>query len=295
MEPTPVKLTMQLIRKSMQLRPEAAIDDGLAVEGDEYERTCIVAGDAKHAARVDHLLTRNVLRLDWLDISKIENLDAFTHIRELYLQHNAIQVLENLELHTNLNFLALSHNRISTVANIAGLTKLKFLDLSFNDITAIDLDELPRGLRVLRLAGNPWVDATANYAELCFDRLPHLHTCDGYSRNVPAPQSPPHTHRDRHAALADDTLFPAATPRDQVKQQKEQLSQAHRNKMQELHDGLQHTRSAIVEQSMDRLREKRKKLQNETQAHLHAAAAHVEQLHAQHATWHKEQLQAHQA
>ncbi|EQC25107.1 hypothetical protein SDRG_17002 [Saprolegnia diclina VS20] len=279
MEPTPVKLTMQLIRKSMQLRPETAIDDGLAVEGDE----------------VEHLLTRNVLRLDWLGIGKIENLDAFTHVRELYLQHNAIQVLENLELHTNLDFLALSHNRISTVANIACLAKLKFLDLSFNALTALDLDELPRGLRVLRLAGNPWAEATANYAELCFDRLPLLHTCDGYTRNVPAPHSPPHAHRDRHAALADDTLLDDAAPRDHVKKHKELLSQEHRNKMQELHDGLQQTRSAIVERSTERLREKRKKLQEETQAHLHAAASHVEQLHVQHAAWRKEQLQAHQA
>lgn len=38
-------------------------------------------------ARADQLLETKVLRLDWQNIQRIENLDAFTSIRELYLQH----------------------------------------------------------------------------------------------------------------------------------------------------------------------------------------------------------------
>lgn len=40
------------------------------------------------AERGDELVDVEVLRLDWQKIATIENLDAFTNLRELYLQHN---------------------------------------------------------------------------------------------------------------------------------------------------------------------------------------------------------------
>lgn len=66
-----------------------------------------------------------VLRLDWRRISSIENLDSFTGVRELYLQHNRIQVIEELDTLRNLEFLALGSNRIRRLENLRHLRKVK--------------------------------------------------------------------------------------------------------------------------------------------------------------------------
>ncbi|OQR94281.1 hypothetical protein ACHHYP_01534 [Achlya hypogyna] len=316
------KLTMQLVRKSMQVQPASSIDGGDG--GDEVEQ----------------LLSRRTLRLDWLNIGKIENLDVFTHIRELYLQHNAISAIENLDFHTNLEFLALAHNCITKVRgglfHSSPASDLKFLDLANNQIAELSLDELPPSLRVLRLAGNPWAEARADYAALCFDHLPHLEVHSSAQRPMSAQCRSATTTREtcqlrtaRRKDTAPATLsscrapvgsrrgaahrltveFDVATPRDEIKKQKERLSEEHTAKVHGLHQALEQvrwssrrrltascqTRSAIVERSMARLREKRQKLHEETQKHLRDAASHFEKLRVEHASWRKEQLQAHQA
>ncbi|OQS07953.1 leucine-rich repeat-containing protein 46 isoform X1 [Thraustotheca clavata] len=268
---------MQVIRKAMSM----AKDEALIDQDNDDE--------------VENLLKRSVLRLDWLNVSKIENLDAFTHIRELYLQHNLIAVIENLEFHLNLSFLALAHNRITRIENINRLPHLKFLDVSYNQIEELDLDELPQSLLVLRVTGNPWADSRDNYAQICFDHLPNLLQCDGYRRNDPARLSPTHLHSDRHAELMEEHKLEEQESRDEVKKKKEAMSHLHTARVKTLNETLDVTKSAIVERSMERMREKRKKLQEETQNHLNEAATHLQQMHLQHASWRKEQLQAHQA
>ncbi|CAK4138752.1 unnamed protein product [Aphanomyces euteiches] len=112
----PAKINMLLIRKCMNLTRDSTDDE-----------------------EASQLLLKTVLRLDWQRIGKIENLDVFSHIRELYLQHNLIPRIENLDFHDHLEFLALSHNQISKIENLSHLTKLKFLDLSYNKITKLDI------------------------------------------------------------------------------------------------------------------------------------------------------------
>ena len=71
----------------------------------------------------DALSSVNVLRLEWQRIHRIENLDFFTNLTDLYLQHNQIEVIENLDAHVcpQLSFLALANNKIRRVENIVHL------------------------------------------------------------------------------------------------------------------------------------------------------------------------------
>ena len=101
----------------------------------------------------DALSSVNVLRLEWQRIHRIENLDFFTNLTDLYLQHNQIEVIENLDAHVcpQLSFLALANNKIRRVENIVHLSKLQFLDLSENQIDDVDERELPPNLTVLKV------------------------------------------------------------------------------------------------------------------------------------------------
>ncbi|CAH0474645.1 unnamed protein product [Peronospora belbahrii] len=131
---------------------------------------------------IDAMLRKKLLRIDWLDIGKIENLDAFTHVEELYLQYNLIETIEGLDKHGQLKLLALAGNRIRQVKNLKHLRNLKVLDLSMNYIDMFDVSELPPSLRVLQLAGNPFVLHTPAYAPLIFERLPNLVEVDHFRR-----------------------------------------------------------------------------------------------------------------
>lgn len=71
-----------------------------------------------------------MLRLDWQRISTIENLDVFTNVRELYLQHNRIQSIDELDALISLEFLALGSNRISRLENLRHLKKARTSTLS---------------------------------------------------------------------------------------------------------------------------------------------------------------------
>lgn len=74
--------------------------------------------------RASDLLKVEVLRLDWQRIPSIQNLDIFTNLRELYLQHNRIQVIEDLDTLRSLEFLALGSNHIRRFENLRHLSKV---------------------------------------------------------------------------------------------------------------------------------------------------------------------------
>ncbi len=87
-----------------------------------------------NADNLDQYLT---LRLSGLDIEEIDNLEIFSHIKELNL----------------------SNNKIERIENVGFMAKLELLDLSNNIISAEfllkeDID-LPASLKYLNLAGNP--------------------------------------------------------------------------------------------------------------------------------------------
>ncbi|XP_028395146.1 leucine-rich repeat-containing protein 46-like [Dendronephthya gigantea] len=97
------------------------------------------------------------IRLDRLQITKIENLDCLGPVTNLYLQQNFIERIENLEALRSLRFLTLSGNKIRKIENLRHLQSLKFLDLSFNCIEHCPTGELPPSLMILSLKGNPCV------------------------------------------------------------------------------------------------------------------------------------------
>jgi Leucine-rich repeat (LRR) protein len=123
-------------------------------------RECVAASrNPKRPARtpeqeddeIDKLLRKKVLRLDWLDIGRIENLDAFTHVEELYLQYNLIEALEGLEEHDQLTFLALAGNRIREVKNLKHLHNVRrSCCIACCELAPLNTSMLPRTAPVCR-------------------------------------------------------------------------------------------------------------------------------------------------
>eukprot|EP00904_Undaria_pinnatifida_P002087 jgi/Undpi1/1187/HiC_scaffold_10.g04649.m1 len=136
-------LTMSLIAECTKTDSSSAGDAG--ADGNTDERH----------AMADGILRTEILRLDWQRIASIQNLDIFTSVRELYLQHNRIEKIEELDTLRSLEFLALGSNRIRRVENLRHLNKLQVLDLSNNMVKDVDTQELPRNLTILNLANNP--------------------------------------------------------------------------------------------------------------------------------------------
>ncbi|KAI9917366.1 hypothetical protein PsorP6_013206 [Peronosclerospora sorghi] len=160
-----------------------------------------IHGTRRSVTEMEHLVRQKVVRLDWLDIGKMENLEACPHVDELSLQHNLIERMEWLETHVALTFLALAGNRIRKMENLqhfihtllvqwieqtrgCGL-QLELLDLSMNSINEFRVSELPTSLRFLRLMGNRFVRQIPAYAQVLFDRLPNLVQVDQFRRPVP--------------------------------------------------------------------------------------------------------------
>lgn len=95
------------------------------------------------------------LDLDNSNIHEIDNLELFSHIRELNLQRNKIKTFSNLKL----------------------LSELQLLDVSFNEITSETLLSsmkfLPKGLATIVLTGNPCASDEEALGKLqdCFPEL----------------------------------------------------------------------------------------------------------------------------
>ena len=101
------------------------------------------------------------IRLDFLDVGpKIENLEIFENLENLYLQYNKIaEIGVGLLKNVNLIFLAMHNNQIKNVEGLSHLKKLAYLDLSNNLIEDLPADlnsSLPcESLMIMKLSGNP--------------------------------------------------------------------------------------------------------------------------------------------
>lgn len=130
-----VKLTMQLIRESASTAASSErqseydtgdeSDDPDSQDSRRAQQSQQQQQQVPEEQEIDALLQKKTLRLDWLNIGKIENLDAFTHVQELYLQHNLLRAIENLDNHEHLSFLALGGNRIEKVGGLRHLKNVR--------------------------------------------------------------------------------------------------------------------------------------------------------------------------
>lgn len=98
------------------------------------------------------------LRLDFLNILKIDNLWEFTKLTKLQLDNNIIEKIEGLESLVNLVWLDLSFNNIEVIDNLDSLTKLEDLTLYSNRISTIENMDSLLNLHVLSLGRNQLTD-----------------------------------------------------------------------------------------------------------------------------------------
>ncbi|KAJ4459931.1 hypothetical protein PAPYR_3996 [Paratrimastix pyriformis] len=125
----------------------------------------------------DDLFKEKTLRLTKEDIGWIEGFEAMVDLRFLYLHQNLIEKIENLEFQPHIKFLTLNNNRIRVIEGLSHLTELVFLDLSDNLIEENAPEELPKSLRYLNIAGNPFSGRPTTRGEL-IGALPHLRDID---------------------------------------------------------------------------------------------------------------------
>jgi len=110
---------------------------------------------------VAHLGRTSKIRLDRMQVAALspDALAALRRVSVLHLQHNRLSDVAGLApVGATLEFLAVQHNRLTDLRGLAGMGALEYLNASHNDIAAVDPAELPPGLRVLRLRGNPVVE-----------------------------------------------------------------------------------------------------------------------------------------
>ncbi|CAF4144101.1 unnamed protein product [Rotaria magnacalcarata] len=143
-----------------------------------------------------------VLRLDFRNILRMENLWLFTNLTKLQMDNNIIERIEGLETLHKLTWLDLSFNNITRVEGLDSLTELTDLSLYNNRITVLEnMDSLKKlnvfsignnqvddensirylrrfdNLRTLCLRGNPFA-SRQDYYVYTISHLPQVHFLD---------------------------------------------------------------------------------------------------------------------
>jgi hypothetical protein len=99
-----------------------------------------------------------VLRLTYMFIRKIDNLQCYTALQELYLANNLITTIENLQTLVTLRKLDLSFNQISEFEGLQTLVNLEEISLFKNRVTKLENFPILPKLRLLSLGRNKIAD-----------------------------------------------------------------------------------------------------------------------------------------
>ncbi len=84
------------------------------------------------------------LYLNFQGFSQIENLDAYTGLKSIFLEGNCLDTLQGLESCTQLKCLFVQQNNIAEISHLETLTELSHLNLSSNRLSSLtNLDKLP--------------------------------------------------------------------------------------------------------------------------------------------------------
>nr|CAD7397423.1 unnamed protein product [Timema poppensis] len=148
-------------------------------EGRSMEEVDKIRLEFLNILKIDHLwiMTSLVkLQLGNNIIEKIENLEMLVNLRELDLSFNNIEKIENLEALVKLEILLLFENRISVIENITTLTKMMIFSIGNNRIDSWDNVIYLRqfsALRSLNMAGNPCAEKL-NFRSYVCAFLPNL-------------------------------------------------------------------------------------------------------------------------
>nr|CAD7259751.1 unnamed protein product [Timema shepardi] len=110
-------------------------------EGRSMEEVDKIRLEFLNILKIDHLwimISLVKLQLGNNIIEKIENLEMLVNLRELDLSFNNIEKIENLEALVKLEILLLFENRISVIENITTLTKIMIFSIGNNRIDSWD-------------------------------------------------------------------------------------------------------------------------------------------------------------
>ncbi|XP_047109570.1 dynein regulatory complex subunit 3-like [Schistocerca piceifrons] len=147
------------------------------------EEVLVIRLDDLNILRIDNLwmMTSLVkLHLALNKIQKIENLDALVNLKELDLSFNYIEVIENLDNLTKLEIFTIYNNSISKVENMDSLVNLRLFSIGKNKLADWDNIVYLRRfslLRTLNMDGNPCadIDGFAEFVYACLPKLVYYH------------------------------------------------------------------------------------------------------------------------
>ncbi|XP_049840858.1 dynein regulatory complex subunit 3-like [Schistocerca gregaria] len=147
------------------------------------EEVLVIRLDDLNILRIDNLwmMTSLVkLHLALNKIQKIENLDALVNLKELDLSFNYIEVIENLDNLTKLEIFTIYNNSISKVENMDSLVNLRLFSIGKNKLADWDNVIYLRRfslLRTLNMDGNPCadIDGFAEFVYACLPKLVYYH------------------------------------------------------------------------------------------------------------------------
>jgi len=146
-EPRPVVVNEALLQRGAR--------DGLAEAERERLEDCEKRGTCSTVLSPPEI---KVLRLTYMHIRKIDNLQCYTALQELYLANNLLVGIENLAGLATLRKLDLSFNMINSFDGLEALVELEELSLFKNQIVVLENFPILPKLRLLSLGRNKIAD-----------------------------------------------------------------------------------------------------------------------------------------